>query len=452
MRKIIGVLLSVLTCFSLMTESINVIHAISEKNQIIEDDSDLLNGKYNDVFENEEDSYISFNSQSITIEEGESYQLFAEVHPNNAFDQKINWVSKNEQMVSVDENGYIIAKSIGTTSIIASLQNGRYAECQIKVIRDINKCTINSIPNQIYTGKEIKPEVIVKYGDQLLKKDIDYSLAYKNNTNVGTATIIISGKGNYSGILRKNFKIQILPNSIKLAKSSVTLNKGKTYTLVATIAPSNATNKTVMYSSNNKKVATVTSTGTIKAINGGTAVITAKTSNGKKATCKVTVPYTVKYNLNGGTNNKSNPTSYYGKKITLKNPTRKGYSFAGWYSDSKYKTKVTSFSSGDKVLYAKWNKVTVAKAKTPTLTNITTRKLKVSYGATSGVKGYQIQYATNSKFTGSKTKYVTSRSYTITSLTKGKRYYVRVRGYKIDSTGNKVYGSWSAVKNIKISK
>ena len=246
--------------------------------------------------------------------------------------------------------------------------------------------------------------------------------------------------------------IEISVTDILLNTTSKTIQKGKTYTLVPTIAPTNATNKKLTYSSNNKNVATVTSNGTIKAINGGTAVITVKTSNGKKATCKVTVPYTVKYNLNGGTNNKSNPISYYGKKITLQNPTKKGYVFAGWYSDSKYKTKVTSFTSGNKTFYAKWSKVTVSKAKTPTLTNIATRKMKVSYGATSGVKGYQIQYATNSKFTGSKTKTTTARSYTLTSLTKGKRYYVRVRGYKTDSTENKVYGSWSAVKSIKIGK
>lgn len=246
--------------------------------------------------------------------------------------------------------------------------------------------------------------------------------------------------------------IEISVTDISLNATSKTIQKGKTYTLVPTITPNNATNKKLTYSSSNKNVATVTSNGTVKAINYGTAVITVKISNGKTVTCKVTVPYTVKYNLNGGTNNKSNPTSYYGKKITLQNPTRKGYSFAGWYSDSKYKTKITSFSSGNKTLYAKWNKVSVSKAKTPTLTNIATRKMKVSYGATSGVKGYQIQYATNSKFTGSKTKTTTERSYTLTFLTKGKRYYVRVRGYKIDSTGNKVYGTWSAVKSIKIGK
>ena len=246
--------------------------------------------------------------------------------------------------------------------------------------------------------------------------------------------------------------IEITVTDILLNTTSKTIQKGKTYTLVPTIVPTNATNKKVTYTTSNSKVATVTTNGTIRAINGGTAVITAKTSNGKKVTCKVTVPYTVKYNLNGGTNNKSNSTSYYGKKITLQNPTKKGYVFAGWYSDSNYKTKVTSFSSGNKVLYAKWNKVTVSKAKTPTLTNIATRKLKVSYGTISGVKGYQIQYATNSKFTGSKTKITSSRSYTLTSLTKGKRYYVRVRGYKVDSTGNKVYGSWGTVKSIKIYK
>ena len=169
-------------------------------------------------------------------------------------------------------------------------------------------------------------------------------------------------KGSYGEKYAKKYKLKysiigqsVLPTSIKLNATSKTIQKGKTYTLVSTITPSNTTDKTVTYRSSNTKVATVTSKGIVKAVNYGTAVITVKIKNGKTATCKVTVPYTVKYNLNGGTNNKSNPTSYYGKKITLQNPTRKGYNFAGWYSDSKYKAKITSFSSGNKVVYAKWN-------------------------------------------------------------------------------------------------
>ena len=71
--------------------------------------------------------------------------------------------------------------------------------------------------------------------------------------------------------------------------------------------------------------------------------------------------YTISYNLNKGKNNKNNPTSYNitTKTIKLKNPTRKGYTFAGWYSDKKCTKKVTQIkkgSTGNITLYAKWKK------------------------------------------------------------------------------------------------
>ena len=69
--------------------------------------------------------------------------------------------------------------------------------------------------------------------------------------------------------------------------------------------------------------------------------------------------YTIVYNLNGGTNNSSNPTGFYitSATKTLKNPTRPGYTFKGWYKESTYKTKVTEIpkgSTGSRTLYAKW--------------------------------------------------------------------------------------------------
>jgi uncharacterized repeat protein (TIGR02543 family) len=71
--------------------------------------------------------------------------------------------------------------------------------------------------------------------------------------------------------------------------------------------------------------------------------------------------YTITYKLDGGTNNKKNPTSYTvtTDTVTLKAPTRKGYTFVGWYKDSKYKnkvTKITKGSTGKLTLYAKWKK------------------------------------------------------------------------------------------------
>lgn len=71
--------------------------------------------------------------------------------------------------------------------------------------------------------------------------------------------------------------------------------------------------------------------------------------------------YTITYKLKGGKNAAKNPDYYYytTKTITLKKPTRKGHQFVGWYSDSKYKKKVTKIkkgSTGNITLYAKWKK------------------------------------------------------------------------------------------------
>ena len=73
------------------------------------------------------------------------------------------------------------------------------------------------------------------------------------------------------------------------------------------------------------------------------------------------VSYTITYKLNGGKNNSKNPAKYNVKTetIKLKKPTRKGYTFVGWYSDKSCKKKVTQIkkgSTGNKTLYAKWKK------------------------------------------------------------------------------------------------
>ena len=76
--------------------------------------------------------------------------------------------------------------------------------------------------------------------------------------------------------------------SVSLNKTSLTLEIGESETLAATVLPSNATDKSVTWTSSAQSVATVAS-GKITAIGSGTATITATTSNGKKATCSVTV-------------------------------------------------------------------------------------------------------------------------------------------------------------------
>ncbi|MBR1833127.1 MAG: fibronectin type III domain-containing protein [Ruminiclostridium sp.] len=71
----------------------------------------------------------------------------------------------------------------------------------------ISSLSFSSISSKAYTGKAIKPSVTVKDGTKTLVKGTDYTLSYKNNKNIGTATVTITGKGSYTGTKSLTFKI-----------------------------------------------------------------------------------------------------------------------------------------------------------------------------------------------------------------------------------------------------
>ena len=104
-------------------------------------------------------------------------------------------------------------------------------------------------------------------------------------------------------------------------------------------------------------------------------------------------------------------------------------------------------------MYAKWTKVKVAKASLTSAKNSKSKQILLKYKKVSGAIGYEISYSTDKKFKKAVTKKNTAKtSYTISKLKKGKIYYVRIRAYKMDSTGKKVYGKYSSVKKVKVSK
>lgn len=73
---------------------------------------------------------------------------------------------------------------------------------------EIKDAAISDIKDMLYTGKEIKPSPVIKALGNTLVLNTDYILSYKNNINVGTASIIIKAKGNYSGNRIVTFKIK----------------------------------------------------------------------------------------------------------------------------------------------------------------------------------------------------------------------------------------------------
>ena len=108
----------------------------------------------------------------------------------------------------------------------------------------------------------------------------------------GNATITATAQA-ASGTVSNTFNVIVTPISVTgvtLDNSSTSVKVGKTITLVATVSPSNATNKSVTWTSSNTAIATVSSAGVVTGVAAGSATITVKTVDGNKtATCTVTV-------------------------------------------------------------------------------------------------------------------------------------------------------------------
>ncbi|MCR5544568.1 MAG: hypothetical protein K6F55_10525 [Eubacterium sp.] len=92
-----------------------------------------------------------------------------------------------------------------------------------------DKMTVEGLMDREYTGNPVTQSVVVKYESDTLKENEDYVVSYENNTNAGDAAIIISGKGKYSGTIKKTFKITKAKNplTVKGKNAKVKYSKAK---------------------------------------------------------------------------------------------------------------------------------------------------------------------------------------------------------------------------------
>ena len=106
----------------------------------------------------------------------------------------------------------------GNRRIVLTITEGRLA----------SKLSVSRIADQTYTGSEIKPALTVKDGKTLLTENVHYTVDYQNNMDVGTATVLLNGIGDYIGTKRISFKIKAVA-SLKNAKVSLTDVNGQKY-------------------------------------------------------------------------------------------------------------------------------------------------------------------------------------------------------------------------------
>ena len=252
---------------------------------------------------------ISLNATSATMSVGETKQLTATISPSNATNKSVTWSTSNSSVATVSSSGLVTAKNAGSATITCKTNDGsgKYATCDITVKNATNLVTnisLNATSATMSVG-ETKQLTATISPSNATNKSVTWSSSNSSVATVSSSGLVTAkstgnttitckandGSGKYAtcDITVKNSTVNV--TSITLSPSSASLTVGDTQQLTATISPSNATNKSVTWSSSNSSVATVSSSGLVTAKSAGSVTIKCKANDGsgKYATCSIKV-------------------------------------------------------------------------------------------------------------------------------------------------------------------
>ena len=332
--------------------------------------------------------------------------------------------------------------------------------------------TVSVASSVSFTGSNVTPSVTVKAADRTLTSGTDYTVSYSNNKNVGTASVYVYGKGNYSGSLSAKF--DIVPAKQQIQKLE-TRYKGF---YIDWAQKGSATGYDIEYSVNSNMSGAVSrhltankpDTLTVSGLAGDKVYYVCVRSytnvNGKVyygAWSDVKSIKTANNDITKATVSGISTKAFTGKAITqnvtvkvgstvLKNGTDYTVSYSNNKKVGKATVKITGKGKYGGVITKTFN-INPAKQEIQKLT-AKSKAFFIDWAQKGSATGYEVQYATNSKFTGAKKVTITNNKTdktTVSKLSANKKYYVRVRSYTTVN-GTKYYGAWSATKSVTTKK
>ncbi len=241
-------------------------------------------------------SKIQLNTAQKTLGVGQAYRLKATLAPANATYQTVRWRSSDSAIATVDATGKVTPKAAGTVKITASSVNLKCVSCTITVIPAPDAVDISKASVTLGVGESYTPAVTVKPSNAQASRSwssADNSIATVDAASgkitakkAGKVTVTVKTYNGRTDTI--TVTVKPAPTSVTLPKS-LTLAKGKTASLKATVNVG-AVCSTWKFSSSNSAVAKVDAkTGKVTAVKAGTATITVKSYNGRTASCKLTV-------------------------------------------------------------------------------------------------------------------------------------------------------------------
>ena len=239
---------------------------------------------------------VSLNQTSASLEIGGSVQLTATVSPSNATDKTVSWTTSNTSVATVS-GGLVKAVAEGSATITATA-GGKSAKCVVTVKRkavEVTGVSLNKTDLLLYIGDMITLTATVTPSNAA-DKTVVWTTSNADVASVvnGVVTAVAIGSATITATAgSKSAKCEVTVamswevTGVRLNKVALTLAPGRTFQLEATVSPSDATDKTVTWTSTDPTVVTVEN-GLVTAVRPGDAIIEA-VAGAFRAQCAVQV-------------------------------------------------------------------------------------------------------------------------------------------------------------------
>ena len=248
---------------------------------------------------------LSWNDGAVDLNGGTAEaKIKSKVYPINLPDKKITWKSSDDNIAKIDSGGNITAQNPGKATLTAMLYSQKKsATATLSVRQPVTGIFMPTSTITLYTGGEgrlLQTEIFPKNAtnQNITWKSKNTKIARVDENGrvkpVGVGMTEVTATTEDGGFEAKCF-VNVVNSYVDVQTLSVkntdamTIKVGDSVNAIVTVSPSNARNKTLKWSSDDTKIATVSQAGRIRGVSVGTANITVETTNGKKQTFTVNV-------------------------------------------------------------------------------------------------------------------------------------------------------------------
>ena len=249
-----------------------------------------------------EPTTIKLDQDKVTLGVGETATLKATIEPEEATNKNVTWSSSDDTTVTV-EDGVVTGKKVGTATITAETSNGLKATAEV-IVKEIavTKVTLSETTATMTIGGELELTATIEpknaTDQRLTWSSSDTGVATVDSNGkvtakaAGPATITATAASGITAACEITVSDEVIEvTAVSLDKTEATIKVGKSLQLTATIEPSGATDQKLEWTSSDSDIAIVTD-GRVTGVAPGEVTITVKTTNGKTATCTITVEKT----------------------------------------------------------------------------------------------------------------------------------------------------------------